>query len=429
MRCRRCHTKLAPGKKTCPVCGTLILKRRGSVRLASTAGGSRLAELLPRNIDPRKILLVIIVAAIIIFGVWGIASGCASCDGCGACSACESCGGCAACSDCGGCGSCQSCKDRDKGESKYAPSFNGSKASSEYYDGSSLYYFSGGNLMELSNEGTTSIIAAGGNMTNICADDEYVYYLQSGNIWATPKEKPMTVTDDPQEKYASVRLINATVSGSDAGVVRVGGFGVYNDIICYWGVNSGGVYNIFTRKIGEYTSNLIHSGALTNVQMYSGMVFFVSRDEADSGILYCVSVADGSKKALTQSAIGHYAVSGGNVYCCSFVNGENTLSQISIDSAEVKGRWTIGAVDGLMANDEWIYYYVNDASGGNINRMKPGSGEAERIFHDNGRIMLVGVAGDCFSVYTDVGATAEDRLTNAHYYIFNAETREQIAMH
>lgn len=435
MRCRRCHTKLAPGKKTCPVCGTLILKRRGSVRLASTAGGSRFAELLPRNVDMRKVLLLIIVAAIIVFGVWSIASGCASCEscgGCGSCAACSDCGGCgscAACVSCGGCGSCAACKDEEKqSENPYDPSFNGSKASAEYYDGSNLYYFSDGNLMALSNEGVTSIIAAGGNMTNICADDEYVYYLQSGNIWATPKEKPMTVTDDPQEKYASVRLINATVSGSDAGVMRVGGFGVHNGVICYWGVNSSGVYNIYTRKTGEYSSTLIHSGALTNVQMYSGMVFFISRDEADSGILYCVNIADGAKRAMTESAIGHYAVSGGSVYCCSYVNGENTLSRINLKTAEIINRWTIGAVDGLMANDEWIYYYVNDASGGNINRMKPGSAEAERIFHDESRIMLTGVAGDCFSVYTDVGETAEDRLTNAHYYIFNAKTREQIYM-
>lgn len=385
-----------------------------------------MAELLPRNIDPRKILLVIIVAAIVVFGVWGIVSGCGSCT---ACSDCGGCGSCAACSDCGGCGSCSDCSGNEKQtESQYAPSLNGSKASNEYYDGSSLYYFSGGNLMELSDEGTTSIIAAGGNMTNICADDEYVYYLQSGNIWATPKEKPLMVTDDPQEKYASVRLINATVSGSDAGVVRVGGFGIYNDVICYWGVNSSGVYNIFARNKGEYSSTLLHSGALTNVQVYGGMVFFVSRDEADSGILYCVSIIDGSKKALTQSAIGHYAVSGGNAYCCSYVNGENALSQINLQTAEVTNRWTIGMVEGLAANDNWIYYYSNTAeAGGDIYRIKPGSDEAERIFHDASRIMLVGVAGDCFSVYTDLGATAEDRLTNAHYYIFNSKTREQIS--
>ena len=62
MRCRRCHTKLAPGKKTCPVCGTLVRKRRGSVKLATTAGGSAFDNFFA-GVDMRKVLLGVFAAA------------------------------------------------------------------------------------------------------------------------------------------------------------------------------------------------------------------------------------------------------------------------------------------------------------------------------------------------------------------------------
>ncbi len=299
--------------------------------------------------------------------------------------------------------------------------------STEYWHGSTLYYLDGENLMSMKQGGSTAVEVSGAAMSNICADDTYIYYLQYGNVWSTPREKPLTVSDDPEEKYAAVRVLNATVSGSDAGINRVTGFSVDNGVMTYWGLNSNGNYSILARPVGSYSSTLLHSGQITNVQVYRDCVYFVSREEADNGILYSVSSTTGEKKAVFDKAVNFYALSSGSAYVCRYIEGKNTLIQINLANSKIKNSWVIGEIDGMIANDRWVYYYTNNnMTGGDIYRMEPASGEAVRIFHDSNRIMLTGVAGDCFGVYTNTGSTPEDRLTHATYYIFNAETRERI---
>ncbi|MBE6759768.1 MAG: hypothetical protein E7554_06730, partial [Ruminococcaceae bacterium] len=35
-RCSRCHARLDGSRKTCPYCGTMVRKRRGNVKVASS---------------------------------------------------------------------------------------------------------------------------------------------------------------------------------------------------------------------------------------------------------------------------------------------------------------------------------------------------------------------------------------------------------
>jgi len=404
------------------------------------------------SIDVRKILLAIAAVIAVVCVICMFSGSCSSCKACESCAACSSCGSCAACSSCGSCqacnacttcascgsctacaacGSCASCENDNKAEdgTVYEPRLNGGKMGTAYYYDSTLYYVSGDSLKSVDSSGKTTVESVGSAITNVCADDTYIYYLQFGNVWRTPREKPLTASDDPAVKYAAERILNATVSGSDAGVTRVIGFSVEDNIISYWGLAAQGGYNILSRPIDGYTGTLLHSGELTNVQVYRGCIYFVSRDEADNGILYSISASTGEKKAITESAVSHYVLSSGCAYVCNYIEGKNNLTQISLSSGKVRNRWVIGDIEGMIANDNWIYYYVNnDMTGGDIYRMKPGTGKATRLFHDSNRISLAGIAGDYFSVYTNTGLTAADRLTNAVFYIFNAETGERIPL-
>lgn len=398
MRCKRCHTKLTPGKKTCPVCGTLVVKRRGSVRLATSAGGSPLGafgDALSR-IDGRKVLATLAAAAAIVCAVLMIA----------------------------GCGSCESCGNSEN-ESGCTTRLNDGKTSTEFYADGSLYYVNGEKLVAF--DGSTSVVAHNAKaMSNICVAGDNIYYLQYGNVWTVPRDAPITA-DDTGSESSAVMLLNATDSGSDIGVTRVTGFTVEDRLLCYWGTDSQGSYSIMTRNLDNGQTTLLHSGQLTNVQVYRDSIYYVSRNDADSGLLYRVSFVTGEKAAVTDSAINFYALSSGYAFVCRYVEGENTLFQISLSSGAAKKSWIIGEIDGVLANDNWIYYYTNsDMTGGDIYRIKPGESKATRIFHDSNDIMLAGIAGDYFAVYTKIGATPEDRLTNAKYYIFNAETRERV---
>ena len=294
-----------------------------------------------------------------------------------------------------------------------------------YYKDGTLYYVSGDSIIALNDDGSSAVIASGEKLSNICADDTYVYYRQGTGIWKTPKEKPMTVDDNP---YASVRLIDTVVSSSDVGVMSIYGFAVVGSDIAYWGPDSSGVFNIRTCGTDGSLGDLLYSGALTNVQAYGDSVYFSSRNEEDSGVVYRVSVPTGEFMPVTQFPLSYYAVSSGSVYGCRKVDGVDELVRINSETGEPLQRWALGKIDGLFANDEWIYYYINNMpEGGDIFRIHPGDSEAKHVFFDDSIIMMTGLAGNCFSVYTDIGATVDDRYDNAVHYIFNNETQEQVA--
>lgn len=444
MRCKRCHTKLSPGKKTCPVCGTLVLKRRGSVKLAASAGGSRVGGIVDTlsGVDGRKLIAAIAAAVAVVILVCLFAGGCSGCsgDGCASCSSCSSCGSCASCTACASCGSCSacascgSCAACDKKEDEtvgvtYDTSLNGGAAAKEYYRDAALYYINGDNIVSIDDAGITEVELQAKGASSLVVDGEFIYYIQGGNIWRALKERPITVSQEGQDAFSPERILNATVSGSDAGIVRAMGCTVRDNLLCYWGIDGDGVYNILSRVIGENQSKLLYRGALTNIQTYSGMVFYLSRETADNGVLYCVDFVTGEKRSMPVLNAKFYTISKGHVYTVSWINEHNTITQIDLASAAIKSQWAIGDIDGMMANDRWIYYYVNDPmTGGDLYRMDPGSSKSERIFHDTDNIMLTGVAGDYFSLYTNIGETSQDRYTNASYYIFNAQTRERISL-
>ncbi len=419
MRCRRCHTTLSPGKKTCPVCGTLVLKRRGSVRLSTAAGGSVLDNFLYR-FDMRKILLAVIALAAAAGIVYMFASGCVSCEGCTACSSCASC---ASCNSCASCASCFSCAEKEiKSKSL---SLNSSKMCDMYYHNGTLFYAADGSLVAMNDNGDSAAIAAGVNPGDVCADDAYVYYRDGSSIWRTPQEKPMTTEDDP---YASVCLLST--EGEDAAVSRIDGFTVYNGVMVYWGVGENGEYSIRSRMTEGSADERLYSGALANIQSYKGYLYFSSRAEEESGFIYRVSILNGAVERVTDYPVGHYALCADSLYACRYMDGKDALLRIGIDAdnmGKILSRWIIGKIDGMFANDSYIYYYINtESEGGDIFRMQPGETKAKRVFYDDSIIMMTGVSGDFFSVYTDLGETAEERYTNAAHYIFNSAKQEQI---
>ncbi|MBQ4313593.1 MAG: DUF5050 domain-containing protein [Clostridia bacterium] len=410
MRCRRCHTKLDSSKKMCPVCGTLVRKKRGKVKLAPQAGAgnkiampmnnifSRMASLFESKILIAVIALLVIVAAVVTMIATGAFDGC-SC----------SCGG------------------DDTYEEIGSVSVNSATVSREYYIGTTLYYVSGNNLMSLDDNGTTTVVAAGSGIGGVTADSENVYYLQGGDIWVSPLEKPLTVSDDPAAKYASTRIVGATASGSDAGVTSVTGYALIEGGICYWGPAEGGTA-IYTHSFSSGGRRMLFTGPCANIQCYRGKVYYVSQGAADSGVLHSIGLDSGETSVVyDETQVKYYALSDGNAMIYSDDEESGVLSRVKLRSGEVSDQWRTERFQGMAANDSYIYYHTTSGDGSALYRMEAGGSESVKIFYDGGKIRLCGIAGDYFSLW--VGLTDSDNpYSGASYYIFNSETREQIAL-
>lgn len=453
MRCQRCHAKVDPGRKTCPTCGTVVRKRRGSVTLAPEVGGTKLQAALKKigtrfdiDIDPKVVLLaIVIILALALFITFAQCNGCMSCKGCSSCdsctscascgsaASCASCGSCASCNSCASCGSCTACGSCTCGGSEETEELSGGKGllnapslSNEYYHKGTLYYIDGNNLVALSDSGVVSIVAAASGMSSVYADDTNVYYLKDGSIWAAPITKPATISDDPDDRYAAKRILNATVSGSDAGVRAIYGYGITNDWICYWGPDRADSFVIGCKPLEGGAARVLNTGSYHMVQCYDGSVYFLGRDEADYGILYRIRLDTGEKTVVFNEKVYYFTLSQGCVYPITWINKTATLYRVNVDNGEVVRQWEIDELSGILANDSHIFYCVNDSRGGNIYRMAPDGTGRQNIFYDSSTIQLTGVCGKYFSLYTDLDMKSDKRYENAVYYVIDSATGEKI---
>ena len=107
-------------------------------------------------------------------------------------------------------------------------------------------------------------------------------------------------------------------------------------------------------------------------------------------------------------------------------DGEGVLHRVDIATLEEDMKWAIMELKGMMATDKWVYYYTYTSESGELYRLSPDGKENRKVFYDDSRIQLNGISGDWFSIYIRVGDSAENRLSDAVYYIINSETGEQI---
>lgn len=480
MRCHRCHSKIDPGRKTCPNCGTLVRKRRGSVTLAPEAGGAKLTAFfknvgskmnLDIDINPKVVLLfaIIVAAVLLIFGVarcdgcsecggcseCSTCSTCGSCDGCsscgacgngasgsdasggcascGACTTCSACGSCSVCSECGTCGNCGACEkcgsdgEGDVDTSKYT-AMSAPSLSREYWHNGTLYYINGNNIMAMGADGTLSIVAESSGMSDLYVDGTNAYYLKGGNLWAVPLKKPETLSTDPAEVYGESRIINATVSGTDAGLKAIYGYGVTDGWICYWGPDWHDNYAVCCRPLAGGTPRVLRTGAYYTVECYGGSVYLLGRDEADYGMLYRIDLATGAKAVMYKEQVNYYTLCQGCVYAVTWKNHVAELHRLDPVTGEEYNKWVIAELSSLFANDRYIYYGVNGGGVGHIYRMLPDGTECSEIFCDDSYIQLTGVTGDWFSLYTDLDMQSNERYKNAVYYVVNGKTGESFAL-
>lgn len=303
----------------------------------------------------------------------------------------------------------------------YAPS-----RSREFYRNGTLYYIDKQNIVALSDSGNISIIAEGSGISNLYADERNVYYMMEGNLWAVPLKKTPTISDDPAVRYGAFRIINATATGSDAGVKAIYGYGITDGYVCYWGPTADGSYAICCKPLSGGETRVLRTGAYHMVQCYRGNVFLLGRDEADYGMLYKINLATGEKAVMFKEEVYYFTLSSGSVYATTWKNSVATLYRIDMETGEATSQWGIESISSILANDHYIYYCVNANGVGHIYRMTPDGKGKQEIFTDNSTIQLCGISGDYFSLYIDVDYNAENRYANATYYIINSVTGEKL---
>ncbi len=460
MRCRRCHSKIDPTKKMCPVCGTLIRKPRGAVKLAPEAGGNKVLSAAidvkrkMSSINPKIVLAV--VCGILLIVVMALTFNCADCgeqdnSGFSSCSGCSSCSSCSSCGSCNSCGSCSSCDSSESNDSKpetvkprkstsscsgnavvYDKLENSVANGREFVKDGVLYYADSTGIHAMNVKGELTLVTPGSSINSIYVNSTHVYYLMAGNLWRSPIEKPIVVDGDDKARYASEKLLDATASGSDIGVDRIHGFSVDGNKIVYWGSTPSDSFSICTRDVTTGAGDVIYSGKVAQVQYYRSRVFFLSRNDEDFNTAYSVDISTKERIQLFDGAVTYFALCDGSLFAYTWTDDAKDgvpahLYKIDVDTLSVLGSWQFVSIRGMMGNDSYVYYYRNNADGtSNVCLLSPDVKENKEIFFNQGAIQLNHIAGSYFSVYTGVDETAENRLAGASYYIINTGSGEKI---
>lgn len=401
MRCRRCHTKLDPAKKMCPNCGTLVRKKRGSVKIASTAGvgPTWLNDIVDKiNAIPPKILIgalatIILIVLLLLFG---------NCNACDSCSSCASCAACSSCSSCGSCGSCADCTASSSGNAKPAENFEVSKLNSGgsiCTDGQSLYYVKGSAIMKSDKNGDTLVHStASGAVTLIDTDGINLYYMQSGSLWRMPFG-----TATVQESSPVARCVVRAINESDviSGFVSVSGYGIIeNEKLCCWGTATDGNIKICTVDASGASLTEIARGAYSDLKYYDGCVYYYSNS---TGKLCSVDVNSGKMKeyAVDYNGVG-YALGGGYIYFCeAATDGAKTLCRIKISNGK-KTEWFDDDpyIVGMTANDLSVCFWTKLPEGGDLYRYRH-DGSGERFVSSARPISLSCMAGEYMLLLDD----------------------------
>ncbi len=404
-RCSRCHARLDGNRKTCPYCGTMVRKRRGNVKVAASVGTSGVSGVLDRITLPAlsgKHLLVI--AAVIVAVIIAIAAvGCDSCAGCSSCgSACSACSFCGSCSSCSSCGACASC-GAESGEKR----LNGSNFNCEYYYDSTLYYVDGDRLMALEdgmNAGQP--VLSGSGIKCVYVDEDNIYYIVSGRIFSSPVGlKAVSGSDLPTGTVLFEPV--------DLGMETINGFALSgDDEMCVWGQKADGEKIIcVTDRSGPDKVRTVHTGKYSNVQCYGDSVYFASGEESTNGYIVRVDLSTGSRNTVFGQKANYFTLSGGKLLACVMESTEGgaqtaTSTLVCVDMLtgnQLPGFFDFPRIRGIAANDQWIYYLVEDSDAGQtlVYRFNGDGSNHQLVFRKLGSYRLYGVAGDYFSLIGD----------------------------
>lgn len=391
-KCSRCHARLDAGSRTCPYCGTMVRKPRGSVKVASSVGmGGVLDRInLPALTGKHLLVALAVIAAIIIF----IAA--FSCDSCAVCSGCDS------CSACSSCNSCSSC-----GEEEETGGTNGANYNCEYHYGSTLYYVNGDQLIALEDGMDTGRVAAvGRGIECVYVDDNYIYYIIDGKILRTPSKAYAVSSGD-------VPMGSVLLDPVNVGLERVNGFALNgDDELCYWGqtADGGKVICVIDRE-GRGEPRMVHSGKYSNVQCYRGYVYFASGEDGTQGIVMRTELKSGDRKVMFDQKADYYTLSDGKLIICvgqkledGTVADFSRLIYIDPEKAEQLAEFeNFPRIRGLAANDQWVYYVMDDTISGHtlVYRFADDGKTHQLVFRKAGSYRLYGVAGSYFSLFGD----------------------------
>ena len=405
-RCSRCHARLDGNRKTCPYCGTMVRKRRGNVKVASSVGTGGIGGVLDNirlpALSGKHLLVIAAVIAALLIAVAAI--GCDSCTACSSCGqACSACAACGSCSACASCGSCSSCGGDSAGQQR----LNGTNYNCEYYSGDTLYYVDGDRLMALEDGmGAGQPVLAGKGIECVYADEDYIYYIISGRIFRSPVGlQAVSGSDLPS---GSVLLEPAAV-----GLEKINGFALSGDRdLCFWGQKPDGEKVIcVTNRSGEGEVRTIHTGKYSNVQCCGDSVYFASGEENTAGYIVRVNLETGSRATVFGEKADYYTFSGGRLIVCVLDRDENgsaldtsVLYFYDIETGkQLPGFDEFVRINGMVANDQWIYYRVEDTDAGQtlVYRFSANGKNHQLVFRKLGSYNLYGVAGSYFTLFGD----------------------------
>lgn len=351
----------------CPNCGTLVRKKRGNVKIASTAGvgPSWLINFVDNinRISPK--ILLAAVACILLVVILIMSFSCGSCAGCGSCDACSSCGSCA------GCGSCAACNDSASGSAKPEPTQTKANQLNTggmiCVDENYLYYVSGSAVMRSGNGGDTVLLRLeSGEISAINTDGVNLYYIQDGSLWRLPFDATMAQDSAPVPRCI-VRKIDETDQISQ--YISISGYNIVDkEKLCCWGVSTSGSVRIST--VDSYGAQLttIAEGNFSNPKYYNGAVYFYDNS---TGKLNRVSLGDKKRTALDINyESSGYALGGGYIYFCEArQDGSKVLCRMSVSGGK-KTEWYVGDpyIVGIMANDKAVCFWTSRPEGSDLFR-------------------------------------------------------------
>ena len=394
-KCSRCHARLEAGARTCPYCGTMVRKPRGNVRMAPSVGVDGLLDRirLPALTGKHLLAALGVIVTVLIFV---LLLTCDSCSGCGSCSAGESCSSCSSCSSCASCG----------GEEEKLLA-NGAGYHCEYHYNSTLYYVDGDRLIALEDGMESGRVAvAGRGIECVYVDDNYIYYIIDGRIFRAPVNT--YAVSDGDAPVGSVHL-----DPVDVGLERINGFALSGeDELCYWGqtADGGKVICVIDRdRPGE--PRMVHSGKYSNVQCCGDSVYFASGEENTAGYIVRVNLETGSRATVFGEKADYYTFSGGRLIVCVLDRDENgsaldtsVLYFYDIETGkQLPGFDEFVRINGMVANDQWIYYRVEDTDAGQtlVYRFSANGKNHQLVFRKLGSYNLYGVAGSYFTLFGD----------------------------
>jgi len=414
----------------------LVSKRR-TVKLSSTTGvrSNPITDALQR-LSPETLIVIFAAVALALICIL-IISSCRCSGGCSSCA--TGCAGCAAgCSQCG-----------SPSKENHPTSVNSLPPGREYYGDGVLYYTFGDNIISLNDTGESAVVAAGANISCLSADGEGVYYISGGAVYFAPFEKPIVISDDPDEKYASRRILSPSVSGGDTGpdanpdgnpngdpdadpdaeapATAITGYARDGDDFFFWQTNPvNGQTEILRAGKDEAADTTLYTGSIRDITYYQKHIYFYDMT-ADPWELCRIPAGGGepSRLSVAYNNAG-YALGGGLYFYSPDQDGVMFLCKADPRNMKSLGKWQITGLHGIIANDSYVYYWKNTEDSGALFCMDHSGTDAKELIRQVLPISPQSVCGDYISLYVNTTVTGDPTETT-EYRIVNTATGLTIA--